>query len=411
MVDYASPSVRKGLLTPLKIADFRWLAAGYGASLIGSMFYFIALTWLTLQITGSGLVLGSVLAASAIPRALFMVFGGAVADRFSPKAILIFSSAGNAVITAVLALSVFAGAAQVWHLFAVAMLLGIVDPVAYPAANVLIPRIVDADRLNTANSVFSLMTYATTVIGPGLSGLVIGYFGIGPALAASVAAACLSVAAFRRIGPGAPAEGGGTARGCRDFLTEIRDGFAYSWENRSIRVVIALLAAINLTLIGPVVVGGSILADTHFDGARSFGLIISSWGLGGLIGAIAAGMSQVRRAGIALIGASAVMGVGILTFGFLPPIAVVLLVNFVMGLSNGWIEVIITTWLQIQSGEGMRGRIMGITAVAAIGLEPVSYALTGVLAGAGLAVVFFAAGAALLTATAATAGSRALRTA
>jgi hypothetical protein len=95
----------------------------------------------------------------------------------------------------------------------------------------------------------------------------------------------------------------------------------------------------------------------------------------------------------------------------LPPIAVVLAINFVMGLSNGWIEVIITTWLQIQSGEGMRGRIMGITAVAAIGLEPASYALTGVLVGAGHAAVFLSAGAALLLATLLTAGSRALRAA
>jgi hypothetical protein len=410
MVDSASLSLTKGLLTPLRIANFRWLALGYGASLIGSMFYFIALTWLALTISGSGLVLGSVLATAAVPRALFMMFGGAVADRFSPKAILIFSSCGDALITSVLAGIVFAGAAHVWHLYAAAMLLGIVDPVAYPAANVLIPRIVDSAHLNTANSVFNLMTYATTVIGPGISGLVVGYFGTGTALAASVVAACLSVGAFIRIRTERPVPSDDKkVRACRDFLAEIREGFAYSWSNHSIRAVIVLLAVVNLTLIGPVVIGGSILADTHFSGARSFGLIISSWGLGGFIGALAAGMSVVRRVGMALIAASAVMGTGVLIFGFLPPLLVVLLVNFATGVSNGWIEVIVTTWLQIQSGEGMRGRIMGITAVAAIGLEPVSYALTGLLARAGLTVIFFTAGGALLFATALTARSRALR--
>jgi MFS family permease len=291
------------------------------------------------------------------------------------------------------------------------MLLGIVDPVAYPAANVLIPRIVDQARLNTANSVFNLMTYATTVIGPAVSGLVVGYFGTGAALVASVIAACLSVAALVRIRTGAAAAADTKTRGCRDFLAEIREGFVYSWRNRSIRAVIVLLAAINLTLIGPVVVGGSILADTHFSGARSFGLIVSSWGLGGFIGAFAAGMLAVRRAGMALIGAAAVMGAGIFIFGFIPPLFVVLLVNFVTGVSNGWVEVVITTWLQIQSGEGMRGRIMGITAVAAIGLEPASYALTGILARAGLTALFFTAGGALLLATALTGTSRALRTA
>jgi MFS family permease len=400
----------KGLLAPLGVPDFRWLALGYGASLIGSMFYFIALTWLALKVTGSGLILGSVLATAAVPRALFMIFGGAVADRFSPKAVLIFSSTGDALITSVLAALVFTGGVHVWHLYAVAMLLGIVDPVAYPAANVLIPRTVDPEQLNSANSVFSLMTYVTTVIGPGISGLVVGYFGTGTALAASVAAACLSVAALIRIGTNSSAGAEATRpRGCLDFLTEIRDGFVYSWQSRSIRAVIMLLAAVNVTLIGPVIIGGSILADTHYAGARSFGLMISAWGLGGLIGALVAGVSAVRRAGAALIAASAVMGAGILIFGLVPPLYIVLPVNFVIGVSNGWIEVIITTWLQIQSGEGMRGRIMGITAVAAIGLEPVSYAVTGMLAHTGLTTIFVAAGVTLLLATGLSARSRALR--
>lgn len=412
MANSESLSITKSLLTPLGIAGFRWLALGYGASLIGSMFYFIALTWLALEVTGSGLILGSVLATAAVPRALFMIFGGAVADRFSPKAILIFSSCGDALITSVLVLLVFTGSVHLWHLYAVAMLLGIVDPVAYPAANVLIPRMVDPAQLNSANSVFSLMTYVTTVVSPGISGLVVGYFGTGIALAASVAAACLSVVALVRIRTGRPVDADDTrVRGCRDFLNEIREGFAYSWRSHSIRAVIVLLAAINVTLIGPVVIGGSVMADTLFSGARSFGLMISSWGLGGLIGALVAGVSVVRRAGAALIAASVVMGVGIFTFGLLPPLIVVLLVNFVMGLSNGWVEVIITTWLQIQSGEGMRGRIMGITAVAAIGLEPVSYAATGLLTRVGLTTIFFTAGATLLLATALTARSRALRSA
>jgi MFS family permease len=409
MADSVSMRTTRELLIPLGSPAFRWLAAGYGASLVGSMFYFISLTWLTLSVSGSGLVLGSVLATAAIPRALFMIFGGAVADRFPPKAILIFTSGGDAVITTVLAALVFTGSVAVWHLYAVAALLGVVDPVAYPAANVLIPRIVEPAHLNSANSVFSLMTYVTTVVGPILSGLVVGYLGTGTALAASVFSACLSVAALVRIRTDpAPAQDG-PARGCREFLADIRDGFSYAWHNRSVRAVIILLAAINLTLIGPVVIGGSIMADAHYSGARSFGLIISSWGLGGFVGALAAGVSAVRRAGAALIVASAVMGAGVLVFGLVPPLVVVLLVNFVTGVSNGWVEVIITTWLQIVSGEGMRGRVMGITAVAGIGLEPVSYALTGILARAGLRVIFFGAGITLLATTALTSVSRALR--
>lgn len=73
------------ILQPLRLRDFRLVFTGEGISLIGDQFHFVALAWLALQLTGSGLALGTVLMVAAIPRAVFMLLGGALSDRFSPR--------------------------------------------------------------------------------------------------------------------------------------------------------------------------------------------------------------------------------------------------------------------------------------------------------------------------------------
>src|SRR5258708_31668447 len=78
--------------SPLSVRNFRLLWIGEGISLLGDQFYMIALPWLVLQLTGSGLALGTVLALAGIPRAVFMLVGGAFVDRFSPRAVIMTSN-------------------------------------------------------------------------------------------------------------------------------------------------------------------------------------------------------------------------------------------------------------------------------------------------------------------------------
>ncbi|MEO8396870.1 MAG: MFS transporter, partial [Chloroflexota bacterium] len=77
---------------PLRVRDFRLLWIGQSVSMLGDQFYLIALPWLVLQITGSALALGTVLALASIPRAMFMLIGGALVDRFSPRTIMFLSN-------------------------------------------------------------------------------------------------------------------------------------------------------------------------------------------------------------------------------------------------------------------------------------------------------------------------------
>ncbi|MEM8534670.1 MAG: MFS transporter [Chloroflexota bacterium] len=397
-------------LHTIKIPSFRWLTIGHTASSLGDQFYLIALPWLALQLTGSGVALGSVLAVAAVPRALFMIFGGALADRFSPKIVLFISSVASAGINALFAALILTDSVQTWHLYVFAVALGLVDAIAFPAADALVPKLVQKTQLNAANALIGLVTQVTTFLGPGLAGLVIAQFSIGAAFVGSVIASLLAIVGISQIRyqyiPTTV-----TTFGVQEALNDIREGFVYTWNNKALRVVIGLIAAINLLLVGPILVGGGILANTRFGGADAFGWMVSAWGAGGLIGAIAAGTITIRRVGWILLAASAMMGLSLIAFGFAPTLLLVLLVVVTMGFANGWMEVYATTWLQVQAGPSMQGRVMGITAVAALGLEPVSYALTGVLAELGLTTLFLCAGGVLLITTALAAASRSLRNA
>src|SRR5262245_47794472 len=93
---------RLRLFAPLAVRDFRFLWLGEGVSILGTQFHLVALPWLVLSLTGSSLALGTVLMAASIPRALFMLGGGALADRFSPRFMMLLSNFGRGVLAALL---------------------------------------------------------------------------------------------------------------------------------------------------------------------------------------------------------------------------------------------------------------------------------------------------------------------
>src|SRR5215213_3699159 len=92
--------------SPLSVRNFRLLWIGEGISLLGDQFYMIALPWLVLQLTGSALALGTVMALASIPRALFMLIGGALVDRFSPRNVMFLSNLVRMILVALLAILV-----------------------------------------------------------------------------------------------------------------------------------------------------------------------------------------------------------------------------------------------------------------------------------------------------------------
>jgi MFS family permease len=390
------------LLRPLRVRDFRLVFGGESLSVLGDQFNFVALAWLTLRLTGSGLALGSVLMVAAIPRAVFMLLGGALSDRWSPRSLMLYSNAIRAVLVGVVAALVLTGNAALWQLYILAGTFGVVDALFYPAINAILPMLVDEPSLPPANALIQGSHQFAGLIGPALAGVVVALVGTGPAFAVDAASfAVATVALFFVVGGRRSSRAHGTADAAiTGVIASIRAGFTYARRDPAVRSLILLTAASNLAFNGPLLVGIPFMADHTFGGgSATFGILLSAYGGGAVVGAIGAGR-RVPRLGTLVLATAFAMGVALALLGVAPnvPSAFVLLVG--IGLGAGFLNVHIFSWLQGRTPEAMRGRVMSMVMLGAFGLSPVSYALAGAIVDLGpVALMFGAAGAIVVAAS------------
>jgi MFS family permease len=158
--------------------NFRLLWIGESVSLLGDQFYIVALPWLVFQMTSSSLAFGTILMAAGIPRAVFMLIGGVVTDRLSPRIVMIASNLLRLVITVVLILIVAGKAVQLWMLYVIAVCFGMVDAFFHPAYRAMLPMIVEEDNLQASNSLTQSAVQLVQISGPGLAGVLVHSVGM-----------------------------------------------------------------------------------------------------------------------------------------------------------------------------------------------------------------------------------------
>ncbi len=168
-----APTTRGSVFGVFRLRDFRLLVTGEGVSLLGDQFALIALPWLVLAVTGDPVVLGAVLALQGIPRALFMLVGGAVTDRFSPRSVMMAANVVRLVVVSLLAAVTLAGIVQVWMLYVFALVFGLADGFFFPAQNAIVPQIAGGERLETANAVVQGLEQVSLFVAPVLAGVLI----------------------------------------------------------------------------------------------------------------------------------------------------------------------------------------------------------------------------------------------
>jgi Na+/melibiose symporter-like transporter len=136
----AEKSVRVRLLAN---RNFRLLWLGENVSLLGDQFYLVALPWLVFQMTDSSLAFGALMMVAGIPRAMLMLVGGVLADRFSPRSVMMISNLLRLGITVFLTLLVASQVIQLWMLFVIAIGFGTVDAFFHPAYRAMMPLVDD----------------------------------------------------------------------------------------------------------------------------------------------------------------------------------------------------------------------------------------------------------------------------
>lgn len=401
----------------LKARDFRLLWGAGTLSAIGDQFDLIAFPWLVLILTGDALAVGAIIAVGSVPTVLFMLIGGSVVDRASPRLILQVSNLARIFLGSVLAALVLTGMMNLFLLYLFALAKGIADAFYYPAQAAILPRIVGDRQLRQANAIIQTTTESSGFVGPMLAGALIAYFsgtnrlipplnGItaaapagasGVGLAFAVVAAVFFVSflllAFLRLNAVAAES---AEKGGESIWASIADGFRFVRSDAAMFALFLLIAGIELFVQGPVVVGIPVLADTQLpQGALAVGIIFSSYAAGALLGAVLAGALPVpkRRLGHILVGTYVLSGFLIMPFGFLRATWLAASLVVVIGVMGGYTNIIFTTWLQTRTPQRMLGRVMSLLMIASIGLSPFSNAVSGALIKLSLGWVFVGAGA------------------
>lgn len=267
----------------LKHKNFRYYWFGMCVSLVGTWMQNIAQPWLVYTLTKSALLLSIVGALQFTPVLLFSLFAGAVIDRLSKKHIIVFTQSASLVITLALAILVWTGRVQYWHILISATALGLVNTLDMPARQSFIIELVGKNDLMNAIALNSAVFNGARVIGPAVAGLLMGYVGIAPCfLINSVSFAAVLISLFF-IHPSPPPQGESKDT---HIITNIKEGLHYIGQNPVLINTILLIAilgtfAMNFSVLVPV-----FAKEVLNQNETGFGFLMSSMGVGSFIGAM-----------------------------------------------------------------------------------------------------------------------------
>jgi len=381
---------------PLRLPAFRRLWAGSAISLAGDQFYLVALPWVVLQLTGSAVAMGTILMTAAIPRAVLMLMGGALTDRLSARRILMATATARAMVVGAVGALLWFRALEVWHLYALGFGFGVADAFAMPAGSALMPTLVARDQLVRANSVMQTTAQLTTIVGPAPAGLVIRSLGAAVAFILDAISFLFVIAALWSL----PEPAQGQARSRTPMWRAVLDGIASVRQDAALSALMLLAAMINVCVTGPMMVGLAVMAKTTFGSPAAYGFVVSSLAAGGLVGALVAGVWKIRRRGPFLLAAATLIAVCVASLGFIGQIWPVAIVLALMAAASAATNIHLSAWIQARVDPSLRGRVLSVLMLAAIGLMPVSLAAAGFLAAWSLKGMFVLAGAGMLTVTA-----------
>ena len=383
--------------------------------------FLVALTWLVLRVAGSGAELGAVLAVASVPGAILMPLGGVLSDRSSPVLIMICTSVGRVLLLTLLAGLIMTDVIQLWHVYVISAGLSTLDALYYPASMAIVPTLVNQDRLGAANALIQGVEQASSILGPALAGSLLALAGLGASFGATAFLFLVATALFGTLARAAnqavgeadnPPEQEGEQSSTRDELVE---GLRYVVRDPVIRSLLLIMLVTNLAMMGPLYVGGAELAELRLGGAGAFGTL----------------RHPGSRSGSRLLDRDSRRGIGT-PFQTTGPYRIVLNgrvgyhrrvgrlraepsrhnpTRHRIGATASFLGVITISWLQERAEPGLLGRVMSLVMFSAVALDPISFALAGVLAEVNLEATFVGAGALLFLTALLGATSRTMRVA
>lgn len=374
LVDLAAVSSASSTGLPLR--DYRiwiWLG-GDTLSGVGDQVASIALLITSINLLGPA-VAGPALALLGLPRIMFSLWGGALADRLAPQRLLLLCHVTRAAALIALAVMLRTHPSPGLLLAAIA-LLGIGAALADPAARSLAPLLVKRIDLVRVIAARSTGLNLSMVIGAPMGGLLVSTVGLPTVLILDSASFLLASFALLPL----PRPSALKATGNASLLREIRIGLGHAARNQLVGLSLVLIGVINLTIGGPVELGITQLAHTHRWQSWSVGVLLAVLGAAAMLtGLVIARLGQhIRRGGAWILTGVTAAATALLLMGTAPTYGLLLGAMAILGVSAGSSS-LLTTLIQNELPAEMAGRISSLLSTIAWGTSGLSLIGAGLL--------------------------------
>ncbi len=390
------------LTRSLRNPNYRRYFAGQLISLHGTQMANVAQSWLVYSMTQSSFMLGLVHFTLLLPVLLFGLFGGVLADHVSRRHLMIGSQGFAMVMAFLLSYLALSGQVEVWHILLIVFFLGITQAIDMPVRQSMLADLVPKEELSNAVGLNSGAFNVARFIGPALAGVLLLSWSEGHLFALN--GASYFVLLFVLLTMRLPATSTGRVRGAGN-MESLREGVSYAWSHSGIRSALIHVGAVSMMGTAFIVLM-PVFADRQFGGGpETLGLLLSSAGIGSVVGAL----NLARRTGSAplspVIARSGMLAaVALILFAQsenifevlaleLPTVWLAIPVLVVAGFSVTTVIATTNAEIQVRVEDHLRGRVMSLFSVIFVGMAPIGSITAGVLAeivGIQTAVTMFA---------------------
>jgi MFS family permease len=362
----------------LRHRNFRLFITGQVISLVGTWMQNVAQSWLVYRLTHSEVLLGTAWFCSQIAVFALGPLGGLAADRFSRHKLVVVTQILSMVQAIALAALTISGRVEVWHVLALAGLLGVINAFDIPGRQALVIQMTSKEDLLNAISLNSAVFNAARVVGPAVAGLVLAVVGEGVCFLMNGVSflAVIGCLLAMRLPPFEK------KKALDSPWRHLVDGFQYAWKDRAVRRVLGLMAAATLAGMPALVLMPFFADDIFHRGSRGLGWLMGGMGIGAVVGTLLLAR-RTRLAGLPRVMALSGIAVGAtyLAFAFSPSYYLSLAVMPCIGYAVMSQMASANTTIQTLIDDEYRGRVMALYSMTVVGLGPFGSLAAGAAAG------------------------------
>jgi len=350
-------------LTPLReSAPYRRLLLGDAVSVIGTQVTAVAVMLQVYALTGSSAAVGLVGVAGLVPLIVFGLYGGAIADAFDRRRLVLVTTTGQLMLAVVLVGQAVLGLERVWLLYVVVAVQAGLFAVDSPARQAFVPRLLPVRLLPSANALKQVEFNLAVTLGPLLAGVLVARFGYEAAYSLDTLTFLVALLAVRGLPP-MPTHGGGRKAGTASVLA----GLAFL-RTRQVLLMTFVVDLVAMVFAMPRALFPALADEVFGGGAQTAGLLYSSLAAGALVGALFSGwFGWIHRQGVAVLVAIAAWGLAITLFGSTDVLWLAMLLLAAAGTADMVSAVFRTAILQAAAPDEMRGRLGGVFIVVVAG--------------------------------------------